>query len=78
MKMTRAITKTLIETAPTVEEADKLINTCYGFETVAEKVAFLKGMFDVELVSKTDGPKVSKEKSLEMDYWAMLTGIINN
>lgn len=42
MKMTRAITKTLIETAPTVEEADKLINTCYGFETVAEKVAFLK------------------------------------
>ena len=78
MKMTRAIIQTLIETAPTVEEADNTINEFYGFETIAEKVAFLRGMFDVELVHRIDGPNVSREKSLEMDYWALLAGIINN
>jgi hypothetical protein len=78
MKMTRAITQTLIETASTVEEANKIIDDFYGFETIAEKLAFLRGMFDVELVHRTDGPNVSKEKSLEMDYWALLAGIINN
>jgi hypothetical protein len=77
-KMFRAIVKTSIESALNVEEADELINTHYGFETVAEKIAFLRGMFDVDLISRTDGTNVSKEKSLEMDYWAMLTGIINN
>ena len=45
---------------------------------MAEKIAFLKGMFDVKLVSKTDGPGVSKDKSIEMDYWAMLETIINS
>lgn len=74
--MKREHVKLLIESAPTVEKADELINEVYKFESVAEKIAFLKGMFDVKLVSKTDGPDVSKEKSIEMDYWAMLECII--
>jgi len=76
--MKREHVKLLIESAPTVEKADELINEVYKFESVAEKIAFLKGMFDVKLVSKTDGAGVTKEKSIEMDYWAMLEAIINS
>ena len=76
--MKREHVKLLIESAPTVEKADELINEVYRFETIAEKIAFLKGMFDVKLVSKTDGEGVSKDKSIEMDYWAMLETIINS
>ena len=75
--MKREHVKLLIESAPTVEKADELINAVYKFESFAEKVAFLKGMFGVKLVSKTDGKDVSKEKSVEMDYWVMLETIIN-
>lgn len=70
--------KLLIETAPTIENADEVINTLYNFKSVAEKIAFLKGMFGIKLVSKTDGPGVSEEKSDEMTYWAMLTAICNS
>lgn len=76
--MKREHVKLLIESAPTAEKADELIDAVYKFETIPEKIAFLRGMFDVTLVSKTDGPGVSEERSLEMDYWAMLAGIINN
>lgn len=72
----REVIKTLIEMSPNVEEADKVINENYNFKTIGEKMAFLKGMFDVRLVSKHDGEGVSKEKSAEMDYWAMLHSII--
>ena len=74
--MKREHVKLLIESAPTVDKADELIDAVYKFETIAEKVAFLKGMFDVKLVSKTDGASVTKDKSVEMDYWAMLESII--
>ena len=69
--------KTLIKMSPNVEEADKVINENYNFKTIGEKMAFLKGMFDVRLVSKHDAEGVTEEKSAEMDYWAMLNTIIN-
>ncbi len=72
----REVIKTLIEMSPNVEEADKVINENYNFKTISEKMAFLKGMFDVRLVSKDDGEGVSEEESAEMDYWAMLHSII--
>ena len=72
----RKVIKTLIEMSPNVEEADKIINENYNFKTIGEKMAFLKGMFDVILVSKDDGEGVSEEESAEMDYWAMLHSII--
>jgi len=74
----REVVKTLIELSPNVEEADKVINENYNFKSIGEKIAFLKGMFDVELVSKHDADGISEEKSAEMDYWAMLNAIIIN
>jgi len=76
--MKREHVKLLIESAPTVEKADELINAVYKFESTAEKIAFLKGMFDINLISKHDEIGVSKEKSAEMDYWVMLETIINS
>lgn len=72
----REVIKTLIELSPNVEEADKVINENYDFKSIGEKIAFLKGMFDVRFVSKHDAEGVSEEKSAEMDYWAMLNAII--
>ena len=73
----REVIKILIELSPNVEEADKVINENYGFKGIDEKMAFLKGMFDVELISKNDATGISKEKSAEMTYWAMLNAIIS-
>ena len=70
--------KMLILLSKTVEEADKIINEIYSFKTVGEKIAFLKGMFDVELISKHDADGISEEKSIEMDYFAMLDAIIKD
>lgn len=77
MNSQRQKVKLLIEMSPNVEEADKAINENYDFKTIGEKMAFLKGMFDVRLVSKHDAEEVTEEKSAEMDYWAMLNTIIN-
>lgn len=73
----REVIKTLIELSPNVEEADRVINENYGFKSIGEKVAFLKGMFDIELISKHDADSISEEQSAEMDYWVMLNSIIN-
>jgi len=73
----RKVIKILIEMSSNVEEADRVINENYNFKTISEKIAFLKGMFDIRLVSKHDGEGVSEEKSAEMDYWAFLNAIIN-
>jgi len=73
----REVVKSMIEMSPNVEEADKIINENYNFKTIGEKIAFLKGMFDVRLVSKHDAEGVTEEKSAEMDYWALLNSIIN-
>lgn len=70
--------KILIAISKTVEEADKTISETYGFETVGEKIAFLKGMFDVELIFKDDADGISEEESIEMDYWVMLDAIIKD
>ncbi len=73
---TRKVVKTLIELSPDVAEADKVIKENYNFKSIGEKIAFLKGMFDVDIVSKRDADKISKERSAEIDYWAMLNAII--
>lgn len=40
-------------------------------------MAFLKGMFDVVIISVDDADSVSKEESDEITYRAMLNTIIN-
>jgi len=76
-EMKRETIKNLIKLSTNVEEADKVINEKYNFKSVGEKTAFLKGMFDVKLVSKHDSEGISEERSAEIDYWAMLNVIIS-
>lgn len=73
----REAIKSLIERSHDVDEADKVINENYGFKSVGEKMAFLKGMFGVVIVSVDDEDGVSKEESDEITYMAMLNTIIN-
>lgn len=66
----REVVKTLIELSANVNEADKVINDNYDFKSIREKVAFLKGMFDVQIVGH------EKDEPDEMTYFAMLRSII--
>lgn len=70
--MKREHVKLLIESAPTAEKADELIDTVYKFESVEEKVAFLKGMFGVEIIGHAN------DRPDEVTYLTMLTAIINS
>ena len=72
MELPRKKIKILLETSETVEEADEVISKNFDFESVREKVAFLKGMFDIQIVGHEE-----KEPD-EMDYFAMLASIINH
>lgn len=71
MKLSREQVKILLETARTVEEADEVINKKFDFESIREKVAFLKGMFDVQLIGREEN------EPDEMDYFSMLATIIS-
>ena len=71
MKANREIIKTLIELSTDVEEADKVINENYDFKSIREKVAFLRGMFGVEVIGH------EKDEPDEMTYFAMLSTVIN-
>lgn len=65
----RLVTKLLIETAKTKEQADQIINEYGGFMTIREKIAFLKGMFGVEVIDQKPGD------SDELIYELMLLAI---
>ena len=77
-KISRELVKSLIIISSSVEEADRVIEYNYGFRTVGEKLAFLKGMFDIQIAFKDDAEGTSEEESAEMDYWVMLEYIIHN
>ena len=71
MKLTnREKVKLLLETAATVEEADEVIEKNFAFESLQEKVAFLKGMFDIDVIGHEE---VEPD---EMTDYAMLKTII--
>lgn len=67
--------KRLITLAPSVEEADKIISDNYGFKTVKEKIAFLKGMFEISVIDVHDHEDVTQEESDEMTYFTILQAI---
>lgn len=70
-EMSKKKTRFLIELSKTVEEADEVINVRYGFSSVEEKMAFLRGIFDeIEIVGH---PLDKKEDT----YRAMLLTIIH-
>lgn len=74
--MNREKIKILIELAASVEEADAVI-TGQGFHSTKEKIAFLRGMFDFKLIGRNDGTDLDKSRIEEMDYYAILSTIIN-
>lgn len=71
MELSREQVKILLETARTVEEANEIINKNFDFKSIREKIAFLKGMFDIQIIGHEE-----KEPD-EMDYYAMLATIIS-
>ncbi len=68
--MNRKKIKTLIELSTTFEKADEVISKYTDFETVKEKIAFLKGMFDVEIIDQ------GKDDSDEFVYRVILESIV--
>lgn len=54
----------------TFEKADEVISKYTDFETVKEKIAFLKGMFDVEIMDQ------GKDDSDEFIYRIILESIV--
>ena len=70
MTTSRSIMKMLIEHAEDVKKADDLIVENYGFTTPQEKIAFLKGMFDFEIISHIKGDLN------EIAYFLMLKAIL--
>ncbi len=70
MNLTHEQLKLLIETAPSAEKADELIEETTGLKNVSEKAAFLRGMFGIKVVGKSG----SYDRT---DYYVMLETIIN-
>ena len=69
--MSREKAKALIELAPTVEDANKAVEDYLGEDTtLEEKMAFLHGMFDYEVIGH---PEVADDAT----YYSTLNAIIN-
>jgi len=65
----RLTAKVLIETATNLEQVDRIIDDYAGTMTIKEKIAFLKGMFGVEIIDQ------KAEDSDEQIYEIMLKAI---
>ncbi len=76
MKASREMVKTLIKISTSAEEADKVIEDNYDFQTFREKIAFLKGMFDVKVVDVHDAEGTEKEESDRMTYFSLLLTVL--
>ena len=68
----RERTKAIIELAPDVDFADKAIVRFLGNVSTKEKIAFLRGMFDINIVRYDNDPLPD-----ETIYKLLLDGIIN-
>lgn len=68
--MERKKIKALIELSLTFEEADTIIEEYTGLNTDAEKIAYIRGMFDCRIIGRTG-------EDVHTDYVALLTAIIN-
>lgn len=71
MASQRERVEALIILSSSAEEADRQVVEFLGNVSVEEKIAFLRGMFDVEVLSRT-----GYTEDHEADYYAMLTGIL--
>jgi len=68
MRRNAEVLKGLIGLAADVDEADRLLTE--EFPSLAERFAFLRGAFSFIIVAGED-------ETLEGDYWAVLSTIVN-
>lgn len=68
--MEREQIKTLIELATGFDEADKILSKYTSYNSDAERIAYLQGMFDCKII----GRSIS---DVHTDYVALLTSIVN-
>lgn len=68
--MEREQIKTLIELATDFDEADKILSKYTSYNSDAERIAYLQGMFDCKII----GRSIS---DIHTDYVALLTSIVN-
>lgn len=69
--MDRERIKALIELSSSYNDANEIIEKYVGLKTYAEKIDYVRGMFDCEIFSKTDDNE-------EVDYIALLTSVIES
>lgn len=69
--MDRERIKTLIELSSSYDDANEIIEKYVGLKTYAEKIAYIRGMFDCEIFSRTDDNE-------EVDYIALLTSVVES
>ena len=68
--MRREQIKALIELSDSFESADEIITTYTENRTYSQKIAYLQGMFDCEIIGRHG-------ESEEADYMALLTSIVD-
>lgn len=73
--MKRKRIKALIELSSTVEQADEILIQ-EGLSCVREKIAFLKGMFDIALIGHCNRPYFSNGENVNLEYQLLLNAII--
>ena len=71
IRIERERTKAIIELAPDVDSADKAIVKFLGNVSTKEKIAFLRGMFDINIVRYDNDPLPD-----ETIYKILLDGIV--
>ncbi len=69
--MEREKIKTLIECATSFEKANDILEKYTNYESDAERIAYLQGMFNCKIVGRN-------VEDIHMDYVALLTSIVDN
>ena len=69
--MNRERIKALIELSTSYKDANEVIEKYVGLKTYAEKMAYIRGMFDCEIFSRTDEDE-------EVDYITLLTSVVES
>ncbi len=75
--MERKIVKGLLEMSSSTKEANGYLEEYTGIKRTPEKIAYLRGMFDIQLGPRKFGSEVSEEKVIQDDYLACLSAVIN-
>jgi hypothetical protein len=75
MNADRDAVKVMIELSDTWESADHAIEEFAGIHDIPQKLGYIKGMFDVSVVGRTDADADTDQD--KYDYIAMLSAIVN-